>query len=402
METKSVKQVDEEAQARVEIWNYVFGFTPMAVMKCAIELRIADVLESHGGAMTLSHLSAALDCSSSVLHRIMRYLTHRRIFKQMSTSQESEISYVQTPLSRLLISNGENSMAAFVLMESSPVMLAPWHKLSATVLMNGTSSFEAAHGEHIWKYTAENPGHSKLFNDGMACHARLAMSTILDQYPEAFNGIRSLVNVGGGDGTALHVLVKACPWIRGINFDLPHVVSVAPKCDGIEHVCGDMFELVPKADAAFLMWVLHDWSDDECINILRKCREAIPEDKGKVIIAEAVMDVELGEDEDKYRDVRLALDMVILAHTEKGKERSMREWEYVINGAGFTREGDRWIDEGEEDKYTDVCLALDMVMLAHTEKWTIEEWEYVVKAAGFTRFTVRRIQATISVIEARP
>ncbi|KAK4405379.1 Acetylserotonin O-methyltransferase [Sesamum angolense] len=304
MEMKSVKQVDEEAQARLEIWNYVFGFTPMAVMKCAIELRIADVLESHGGPMTLSQLSAALACSSSVLHRIMRYLTHRRIFRQMSASQESEISYVQTPLSRLLISNGGNSMAAFVLLESSPVMLAPWHKLSASALMSGTSAFEAAH-------------------------------------------------------------VKACPWIRGINFDLPHVVSVAPKCDGIEHVCGDMFELVPKADAAFLM-----------------CREAIPEDRGKVIIAEAVIEDELGEDEDKYRDARLALDMSVLHDwgNDEGIDilRKCREAKVV-----------HWIDEGEEDKYMDVRLALYMVMLAHTEKGTIEKWEYVVKANGFTRFTVR-------------
>ncbi|KAL0295808.1 UNVERIFIED_CONTAM: Acetylserotonin O-methyltransferase [Sesamum calycinum] len=345
MEMKSVKQVDEEAQARLEIWNYVFGFTPMAVMKCAIELRIADVLESHGGPMTLSQLSAALACSSSVLHRIMR-----------------------TPLSRLLISNGGNSMAAFVSWKQ-PVMLAPWHKLSASALMNGTSAFEAAHGEHVW----------------LACQ-QLSINV------EAFNGIRSLVNVGGGDGTALHVLVKACLWIRGINFDLPHVVSVAPKCD---------------------------------------------EDRGKVIIAEAVMEDELGEDEDKYRDARLALDMVILTHTEKGKERSMREWEYVVNGAGFTRftvkriedivsvlrrihdsitlplkhalsvlhdwgndecidilrkcreaKVVHWIDEGEEDKYMDVRLALDMVMLAHIEKGTIEKWEYVVKANGFTRFTL--------------
>ncbi|KAL0376263.1 UNVERIFIED_CONTAM: Acetylserotonin O-methyltransferase [Sesamum calycinum] len=344
MEMKSVKQVDEEAQARLEIWNYVFGFTPMAVMKCAIELRIADVLESHGGPMTLSQLSAALACSSSVLHRIM--------------------------------SNGGNSMAAFVLMESSPVMLAPWHKLSASALMNGTSAFEAAHGEHVWKYTAENPGHSKLFNDGVACHARLAMSTIVHQCPEAFNGIRSLVNVGGGDGTALHVLVKACPWIRGINFDLPHVVSVAQN----------------------VTWVLHDWSDDECIDILRKCREAIPEDRGKVIIAEAVMEDELGEDEDKYRC------SFGIGHGDSDSHRERKREEYERMGSVLHDWGNdecidilrkcreakvvHWIDEGEEDKYMDVRLALDMVMLAHIEKGTIEKWEYVVKANGFTRFTL--------------
>ncbi|KAL8540047.1 hypothetical protein ACS0TY_001586 [Phlomoides rotata] len=53
------------------------------------------------------------------------------------------------------------------------------------------------------------------------------------------------------------------------------------------------------------------------------------------IVAEAVV-VEAGE-EDKYSDVRLALDMVMLAHTDKGKERTMEEWESVVKGAGFSK-----------------------------------------------------------------
>ncbi|KAK6120952.1 hypothetical protein DH2020_045305 [Rehmannia glutinosa] len=382
MEVKSKKEVNEEAQAKLDIWKYVFGFTPMAVVKCAIELQIPDVLETHGGAMTLAELSATLGCSPSVLHRIMRYLMHHGFFKQRQTDQEFSKSYIQTPLSRMLMKNGENSMAAFVLLESSHVMLAPWHKLSSQALTNGSPAFEVAHGEDVWEYASTNLVHSKLINDAMSCHARLAMSAIVEYYPEAFKGVGSVVDVGGGDGTALRTLVKACPWIRGINFDLPHVVSVAPHSDGIQHVGGNMFENIPKADVAFLMvrvclqcisvidikkkkkkhtrsslltvlfylmfqftstntllfvvtkWVLHDWSDDECIDILRKCREAIPKDAGKVIIAEAMINE--GE-EDKYTDVRLALDMVMLAHTTKGKERTIQEWEYVVNVAGFTR-----------------------------------------------------------------
>ncbi|KAG8364439.1 hypothetical protein BUALT_Bualt19G0128900 [Buddleja alternifolia] len=306
-ESKLTKEAEaiEAAKAQVDIWQYIFGFTPMAVLKCAIELEIADVIESHGGSMTLPDLSSSLNCSQSYLHRIMRYLIHRGIFKQISQDQSS-ICYIQTALSRLLMKNTANSLAALVLLESSPVMLAPWHRLSARALNNGGSAFEAAHGEDVWEY---------------------ALKT-LDI------GIGSVVDVGGGDGTSLRSLVKGCPWIRGINFDLSYVVSVAPKCDGIEYVDGNMFESVPKADAAFLMWVLHDWSDEECIQILKNCREAIPKDTGKVIIAEAVIDE--GGDEDKYSDVRLALDMVMLAHTEKGKERTVKEWEYVLNEAGFT------------------------------------------------------------------
>ncbi|KAL0281849.1 UNVERIFIED_CONTAM: 3'-hydroxy-N-methyl-(S)-coclaurine 4'-O-methyltransferase 2 [Sesamum angustifolium] len=50
-----------------------------------------------------------------------------------------------------------------------------------------------------------------------------------------------------------------------------------------------MFESVPKADAVMLMWILHDWSDSLCIDILKKCKEAVPAETGKVIIVEAVI-----------------------------------------------------------------------------------------------------------------
>lgn len=98
--------------------------------------------------------------------------------------------------------------------------------------------------------------------------------------------------------------------------------------------------------------VLHDWNDEECIHILRKCKEAIPKENGKVIIIEAVIR-EDEEEEDKYSDLRLALDMVMLAHTS-GKER------------------------------------------------TGEEWEFVIKAAGFSHFTVKHIEAVVAIIQAYP
>lgn len=79
---------------------------------------------------------------------------------------------------------------------------------------------------------------------------------------------------------------------------------------------------------------MHDWGDEECIQILKNCREAIPKENGKVIIVEAV--IEEGEEgKHKYKDVGLMLDMVMMAHTNIGKERTLKEWEYVIKMAGF-------------------------------------------------------------------
>ncbi|KAJ4964735.1 hypothetical protein NE237_016584 [Protea cynaroides] len=321
---------EEDAEAEEEIWRYIFGFVEMGVVKCAIELGIADALEAHEGQhMTLSQLSATLRCPPAPLYRIMRFLVHRRVFKEETTG------YALTPISRRFITHGERSMAAFLLLESSPVMLAPWQALAARVRTEDKlAAFEATHGEDIWEYAASHPSHSKLINDAMACDARVVAPAIKEGCVKLFEGISTVVDVGGGDGTTVRMLVKAFPWLRGINFDLPHVVSTSPPCDRVEHVGGDMFKSVPKADAAYVMWVLHDWGDQECIEILKKCREAIAGDDGKVIIVEAVIKE---EKEYKYKGVGLMLDMVMMAHTNNGKERTQEEWVHILDKAGFSR-----------------------------------------------------------------
>ena len=80
------------------------------------------------------------------------------------------------------------------------------------------------------------------------------MPQLIKGCPNLFEGVSTVVDVGGGDGTTLSILVKAFPWIQGINYDLPHVVSNSsiPSSDRIEHVGGDMFDNIPKADAVFL------------------------------------------------------------------------------------------------------------------------------------------------------
>ncbi|KAH7852052.1 hypothetical protein Vadar_019994 [Vaccinium darrowii] len=254
-----ISRKEEEAEAQVDVWKYVYEFVDTTVVKCAIELGIPDALETRDGPTILSDLSSSIGCSPSTLHHIMRFLLHHKIFK------EGLIGYLQTPLSRLLMKNGEKSLPDFLLYANDPEMLAPWHSLSARVLANESPAFESAHGEDVWRYAAKNQAKRRLLG---------------------FN-----------------------------NFDLPHVVSVTPDCVGVVHVGGDMFVSVSKADVAYLKWVLHDWDDEECIEILRKCREAIPKDKGKVIIIEAVVEEDKN---DKLEYVRLTLDMVMMAHTNRG------------------------------------------------------------------------------------
>ncbi|CAL1372894.1 unnamed protein product [Linum trigynum] len=351
---QEAEEEEEELEAGIEIWSYVFGFTRMAVVKCAVELGIADAIEAHkeDSPLTLAQLAMGLGCDPAHLSRIMRFLVHDRVFREEPAGGE-DVGYSLTPLSRRLLARQDGkSMADLLLLESTPVMLAPWHYLSATVRSPPPGEkpkpppFEQAHGKSLFEYTEANPGHSKLFDGAMSCIARSTLPAIIRGCPELMDGVGTVVDVGGGEGTAVSLLVKGFPSItKGINFDLPHVVSVAIESPGVEHVGGDMFDSVPKADAVFIMQVLHDWNDEDCIRILKKCREAIAgRVKGKLIIVEAVVHDNNNTDNKEGKDgnsrlehVRLMLDMIMMAHTTLGKERTLKEWQLLLRQAGFTR-----------------------------------------------------------------
>lgn len=81
-----------------------------------------------------------------------------------------------------------------------------------------------------------------------------------------------------------------------------------------------------------MQWILHGWGDDECIQIFKNCLEAILEDKGKVIIVEAVIEE---AKMDKPSDARLMLDMAMMAQTNAGKERTFKEWEFLLRSEGW-------------------------------------------------------------------
>nr|POE68432.1 (r,s)-reticuline 7-o-methyltransferase [Quercus suber] len=313
------KEAEAELQGQADIWKYMFSFADSMAVKCAVELRIADIINMHGGPMTLSQIIAGIpDAHSpdiSYLTRIMRLLVRRKIFTAQSHHHPSEggdTLYGLTHSSRWLLHDSKTTLAPMLLMEDHPLLMAPWHCFSQCVKEGGIA-FKKAHGREVWDFGSVNPEFNKLFNDGMACTAKIVINAIVSEYKDGFGSVGSLVDVGGGTGSVLAEIVKSYPHIKGINFDLPHVVAMAPIYDGITHVGGDMFEAIPNADAVFMKWIMHDWNDESCVKILKNCRKAIPEETGKVIIVDVVL------------------------QPEGGKERTELEWKKVLEEGGFPR-----------------------------------------------------------------
>ncbi|KAM5580947.1 hypothetical protein ABKV19_010256 [Rosa sericea] len=253
----------------------------------------------------------------------------------MTVARDSgETLYGLTHSSRWLLHDSELTLAPMVLMETNPTLMAPWHCFSQCVKQGGPCAFEKAHGRDIWQFFSENTEYNRLFNDGMVCTAKITMKAILAGYKGGFDDVATLMDVGGGIGSAVAQIVKLYPSIKGINFDLPHVVATAPVYHGVSHVGGDMFDEgnIPNADAIFMKWIMHDWSDSDCVKILKNSRNAIQERSGKVILVDIVLEL---NGDGMFDDKSLVCDLLMIAHASGGKERTESEWKNMLEQAGF-------------------------------------------------------------------
>jgi len=108
-----------------------------------------------------------------------------------------------------------------------------------------------------------------------------------------FSGYHTVVDVGGGRGGLLAILLQAFPSLQGILFDLPvdraggpAVFQTAPLQGRCQLVGGDFFAAVPAGgDLYILKRVLVDRTDDEARTLFTNIRRAIAP-QGRVLVAD--------------------------------------------------------------------------------------------------------------------
>lgn len=105
------------------------------------------------------------------------------------------------------------------------------------VLLEGGVAFEKANGVPAFEHMGKNPLLSALYNQAMSQLSALTISKLLERFTGFDDGIRVLVDVGGGSGTALRMITAHYKHIKGINFDLPFVISQAKPIPGWSVIC---------------------------------------------------------------------------------------------------------------------------------------------------------------------
>lgn len=205
-------------------------------------------------------------------------------------------------------------------------------------------------GASPWEVFSATPELNKSFNQGMESHSRFNLHSWTSIYPTetiveaakekaAQNGTTEgvlVVDVGGNKGYDLEKFratnPQACQSGSLVLQDLPDVLKDVPEGlhDAIKVVPYDFFtEQETKGARAYLMHnILHDWSDDLAIKILKNVSAGFEKGYSRLLLHESIVD------EVKPKSKVTTSDMHMLA-VFSSKERTEVEWNEVLSGAGL-------------------------------------------------------------------
>ncbi|KAJ0231682.1 O-methyltransferase domain-containing protein [Hirschfeldia incana] len=347
--TKEDQEADEKMvslQAESIVNTVAF---PM-VLKAALELGVIDSVAAAGDGAWISPYEIARSLPTKptnpeapvLLDRVLRLLVSHSILKcRMIECKENgrtgkmEMVYATEPVCKYFLkdSDGSGSLVSLFMLLQSEVFFKTWTNLK-DVILEGRDAFSSAHGMKLFEYINSDGQFAKVFDRAMSEPSTMILKKVLEVY-RGFEDVNTLVDVGGGSGTTLGLVTSKYPHIMGVNFDLPQVLANAPLYPGVEHVSGDMFIEVPKGDTVFMKWILHDWTDELCIKLLKNCWKSLPEN-GKVIIVELITPTE-PKSGDFSSNYMFAMDMLMLTQCSGGKERSFSQFEKLAFGSGFRR-----------------------------------------------------------------
>ncbi|GMY09116.1 caffeic acid 3-O-methyltransferase-like [Fagus crenata] len=313
---------------------------PMA-LQSTIELGVFDILAKAGPGAKLSPSQIVAQMptknpdAAMMLDRILRMLASHSVLACSANADDFgsfQRLYSLSSVSKHFVRNEDGvSLGPIMSLLQDKVFLDSWSQLKVAILEGGIP-FNRVHGMHAFEYPGLDPRFNQVFNTAMLNGTSIVMKQILEVY-KGFEQLKLLVDVGGSLGVTLNLITSRYSHIKGINFDLPHVIQHVPPYPGVEHLGGDMFESVPKGDAIFLKSILHDWNDEHCLKLLKNCYNATPND-GKVIVVDAVLPII--PNISTFTKTTFQSDVVMMTQNPGGKERTQQEFTALATKAGFS------------------------------------------------------------------
>jgi len=301
------------------------GYWVSQSLYVAAKLGIADLLKD--GSKSCDQLASSAGVNAQLLYRLMRALASVGVF-----AEQEEGCFTLTPVAACLQSDVPGSMRALVIMWGEEYYQA-WRDILYT-LRTGKSAFEHLYGMPLFQYYAQNPEAGKIFDRAMTSISSVENAAITASYD--FSKFSKLVDVGGGNGSLISLILQNNPTMQGVLLDQGAVIAEAKNLIEVEGaskrrelVAGDFFESVPSGGNAYILkYILHNWNDERAIAILKNCHRAMVEN-GKILVIEQVIPPGNEPFLGKF------LDLHMLVMFPGGCERTEDEYRALFEASGF-------------------------------------------------------------------
>jgi hypothetical protein len=314
-----------QAEPRIAMMRMIHGFMLSQAVYVAAKLGLADLLQD--GPRSHEELACATSMHEPSLYRVLRTLAAIGVF----TENEPGI-FGLTPLGETLRTDAPGSLRPLAVCMGGQCNWQAWGDILHSI-KTGEPAFEHVFGTGFFQHLDRHPDNAKMFVEAMNCCASLYNEAIVAAYD--FSRFEKIVDVGGGQGRLISMILKANPTVRGILFDTPNQTPGAARLFEQEEIAdrcktetGDFLESVPEGgDAYLLKHIIHDWDDARAIEILKNCRRSMSKDARLLLMEEIV-----AGDSDFAPAKVLDLQQLLMPG---GRERTAEEYRRLLEAAGF-------------------------------------------------------------------
>jgi 3-hydroxy-5-methyl-1-naphthoate 3-O-methyltransferase len=308
----------------------VFSVAVFKTLASAHELEIFKRLSDTGGA-TANDLARALGIGERPAEMLLTGCS------ALGLLQKKNGRYRNSPLAEEYLVPGKPYYFGGILEMWDKRLFLAWHKLTEALGTNRPTAWDPDRQQSL--FDGADPLMISHFWEGMhsmTISTAKALGKAVD-----LRRFRNLLDVGGGSGAMDIELCKQYRRLRAAVYDLPNVVEIASAkvsqagmADRIRTVAGNFF-----ADASYpdghdlilLSMIMHDWSEAQNRQILRKCYEALP-NGGAVVICELLVN-----DEKTGPMGGALMSLTMLIDTRDGRNYTAREYASWLKEIGFRK-----------------------------------------------------------------
>lgn len=319
-----------------KVLDLIFGRWRSQILYAGVKLGVFEALCD--GPKKAAAVARELGLDPQLSYRLLRALGSLGLL-----SENTERTFALTATGELLRSDHPQTLRGVTLLEEGPEHYALWTHLPAMIREGKQNAFVREFGKMAFDHAVHDPGYAEIFDGAMSSYSSAQTDWVLEALGSYdFSTITHLCDVGGGHGYLLCRFLEKHRHLKGTVLERAEVISDAGRLwarrmgmdKRCEYVAGDMFDTVPAADAYIMKLILHDWNDDECVQILgNQYRKATP--GARVFIVEHVIP---GPDTAHFAKL---FDIHMMCWGT-GRERTQEEYAALLQNAGWKYLGTRY------------------------------------------------------------